>query len=123
MSRVKSPRRQRHKKVMEAAKGFRQARSRRYKVAREAVLHAGQYAFAGRRKKKRDFRRLWIQRINAAVREEGMTYGTFMHALKEKNIALDRKILAQLAVENPESFSEILRQVKTAQPQNLTSNP
>lgn len=113
MARVKSPRRARHNKVLKAAKGYRQARSRRYKVAREAVLHAGQYAFAGRRKRKRDFRKLWIERINAAVREEGMTYGTFMHALKEKNVTLDRKILAQLAVEDPETFNQIIQQVKT----------
>lgn len=112
--RIKSPRRQRHKKVLKAVKGFRQARSRRYKAAREALLHAGQYAFTGRKNRKRDFRRLWIQRINAAVREERMTYGTFIHALQKKNISLDRKILAQIAFEDPDTFNKIVEQVKAS---------
>lgn len=113
MARVKSPRLRRHKKVLKAAKGFKQARRTRYKVAKEAVLHAGQYAYIGRKNRKRDFRRLWIQRINAAVHENGLTYGTFMSRLKKANIALDRKILAQIALEDPETFSKIVEKVKS----------
>ena len=82
MARVKSPRRARHKKVLKLAKGFKQARRRRYKVAREAVLHAGQYAYIGRKDKKGDFRELWIQRLNAAVREYGLSYSKFIAGLK-----------------------------------------
>lgn len=114
MARVKSPRRARHKKVMKLAKGYRESRSKRYKVAREAVIHAGQYAYAGRKRRKRDFRALWIQRVNAAVREEAMTYSTFMHALKIANIDLNRKILADMAVSDRQSFSKIVEQVKTS---------
>lgn len=114
MARVKSPRRARHKKVLKLAKGYRESRSKRYKVAREAVIHAGQYAYAGRRRRKRDFRTLWIQRVNAAVRDEGMTYSTFMHALKTANINLDRKTLADIAVNDPESFTKIVERIKSA---------
>lgn len=112
MARVKSPRLRRHKKLLAQAKGFRQARRTRYKVAKEAVLHAGQYAYVGRKDKKGDFRRLWIERINAAVRPEGLTYSTFLSGLKKANITLDRKILAQLAIEDPETFGKILEKVK-----------
>lgn len=112
MSRAKSPRRQRHKKVLKLAKGYRQSRRKRYKTAREAVLHAGQYAYAGRKQRKRQFRTLWIQRLNAAVREEGLTYSTFIHALKDKNINLNRKILADMAINDPESFSKIVERIK-----------
>lgn len=112
MARVKSPTRKRHKKVLKAAKGFRQARRVRYRTAREAVLHAGQYAYIGRKQKKRNYRALWIQRLNAAVRDEGMSYSTFMHGLKSAKINLDRKILSQLAIEEPESFSKIVEKVK-----------
>ncbi len=114
MARVKSPRRTRHKKVLKLAKGYRESRSKRYKVAREAVIHAGAYAYVGRKRRKRDFRTLWIQRINAAVRDEGITYSAFMHALKTSSISLDRKILADMAVRDPESFSKIIEQVKSA---------
>lgn len=113
MARVKSPRRQKHKKVLKAAKGFKQARSRRYKVAKEAVLHAGQYAYIGRKRRKRDFRRLWIQRLNAAVREEGLTYGKFIHGLKTASITLNRKILSNIAVTDPATFGKIIEKVKT----------
>lgn len=112
MARVKTPRRQRHKKVLKAAKGFKQARSRRYRVAREAVLHAGQYAYIGRKRRKRDFRRLWIQRLNAAVREEGLTYSKFIHGLKTASITLDRKILSNLAVTDPTTFGKIVEKIK-----------
>lgn len=114
MARVKSPRRARHKKVLKLAKGYRESRHSRYKVAREAVIHAGQYAYVGRKQRKRNFRTLWIQRLNAAVREEGMTYNKFIHALKTANINLDRKTLADMAVNDPETFNKIVERVKSA---------
>lgn len=114
MSRVKSPRRARHKKVMRLAKGYRQARRRRYKAAREAVLHAGQYAYVGRKDKKGDFRQLWIERLNAAVREHDLSYSKFIAGLKKANIQLDRKMLAEIAISDPEAFSEIVSKVKSA---------
>ncbi len=101
----------RHKKVKRLAKGYWQSRSKQYKKAKEAALHAGEYAFAGRKRKKRDFRRLWIIRLNAAVRNYGLTYSVFIQQLKQKNIQLDRKILAQLAAEYPEIFKQIVQQV------------
>lgn len=112
MARITSPRRKRHKKVLKAAKGYKTARSRRYKVAREAVLHAGQYAFTGRRLKKRDLRVLWTQRLNAAVRQHDMSYSRFISALKKANITLDRRVLSEIAISDPETFSKIVSQVK-----------
>lgn len=105
-------RRRRHKKVIQMAKGYRMTRSRLYKVAHEALLHAGQYAFAGRKLRKRDLRKLWIQRINAAVRQNQLTYSQFIKLLKEKNIILNRKILAQIAVKDPAAFKTIVDRVK-----------
>lgn len=110
--RIKSPRRQRHKKILEAAKGFRDARRKRYKVAKEAVLHAGQYAYIGRKLRKRDLRSLWIIRLNAAAREQGLSYSRFISGLKKANIELDRKILADIAVQDPETFSKIVQRIK-----------
>lgn len=107
--RVKSPRRQRHNKVIHAAKGYRMTKHRLYKVAREAVVHAGQYAFAGRRLKRRQLRQTWIVRMNAALRSMGVTYSKFIPALKKANIELDRKILAELAVKEPASFAQIVK--------------
>ncbi len=101
-----------HKKTLGLAKGYWMSRHKHFKKAEEAVLHAGEYAFAGRRLKKRDFRQLWIIRMNAALREVGTTYSTFISTLKSKNITLDRKVLAQIAVEFPKSFSKIVEQVK-----------
>lgn len=112
--RVKSPRRARHKKIMKAAKGFKQSRSRRYKVAKEAVLHAGQYAYVGRRLKKRDLRKLWITRLNAAVREHDLTYSKFEAALKASKVEINHKLLADIAVNDPDSFSKIVSTVKPA---------
>lgn len=112
MARITSPRRKRHKKVLKAAKGYKTARSRRYKVAREAVLHAGQYAYDGRRLKKRDLRVLWTQRLNAAVRQHDLSYSRFIAALKKANIALDRRVLSEIAISDPETFSKIVSQVK-----------
>lgn len=112
--RVKSSRRPRHKKILKAAKGFKQSRSKRYKVAREAVLHAGQYAYNGRRLKKRDFRKIWITRLNAAVREHDMSYSKFESALKTSNITINRKLLADIAVKDPNSFAQIISQINSA---------
>lgn len=101
----------RHKKVLKQAKGYRGARRKQFKRAKEAVLHAGQYAFAGRRLRKRDMRKLWIQRINAALKPYDITYSRFISLLKKKEIDLDRKILAQLAVEEPEVFEDLVKKV------------
>ena len=102
----------RHNKVLKLAKGYWQSRSSQFKKAAEAVLHAGQYAYAGRRIKRRDFRSLWIVRINAAVRPEGLSYSQFMNKLKTKKITLDRKILSQIATEYPTVFKRIVENVK-----------
>ncbi|MBI1862940.1 50S ribosomal protein L20 [Candidatus Microgenomates bacterium] len=104
--------RERHKKVLKLAKGYWMSRSTLFRKAKEATLHAGQYAFHGRKRRKRDFRTLWIVRINAAVTEKGMKYSTFMNALKKNNIEVDRKILSQIAVEHPAVFNKIIDQVK-----------
>jgi len=101
-----------HKKILKQAKGYWMSRSTQIKKAYEAVLHAGEYAYFGRRIKKRQFRKLWIIRINAAVRAAGLTYSQFIHSLKQKNIQLDRKILGQLAVEKPAIFEKIVSSVK-----------
>ena len=98
----------RHKKLLDQAKGFRGARSRHYKVAHEAVMHALAYAYRDRRHRKRDFRRLWILRINAAARLHGTTYSRLIAGLKQANINLDRKILADLAVRDLNAFGEIV---------------
>lgn len=112
MSRVKSPRRIRHKKVLKAAKGFVAARRKRYKVAREAVLHAGHYAYIGRKDRKHDIRRLWIERLNAATREYDLPYSKFISGLKKAKIELDRKILADIAVNDTETFKKIVEMAK-----------
>ena len=108
MTRVKSPAQRKHRKILKLAKGYRMTRSKHFRSAMEAVLHAGEYAFIGRKLKKRDFRKLWIIRINAAVRALGGKYSTFIRALREKKIKLDRKILAKIAVEYPDFFKKIL---------------
>ena len=102
----------RHKKVLKQAKGFRGARSRTYKVAKQAVMRAGQYAYRDRRVKKRVFRSLWIVRINAASRDNVITYSQLIAGLKKANIDLDRKVLASLAVNDKEAFSLIVEQAK-----------
>ena len=104
-------RRRRHKKILKLAKGYRMTRSRLYKVAHEAVLHAGQYAYIGRKLRKRDFRKLWIQRINAAVRQHGLSYSKFVSLLKKAKIGLNRKILAHLAATEPKTFEAIVKKV------------
>ena len=104
--------RARHKKVLDAAKGYRGRRSRVYRVAKQAVMRAGQYAYRDRRNKKRVFRALWITRINAATREHGLTYSKFINGLKKAEIALDRKVLADMAVADKPAFAAIVNQVK-----------
>ena len=98
----------RHKKVLALAKGFRGRRKNVYRIAKEAVMKAGQYAYRDRRNKKRVFRALWIARINAAVREAGMTYSVFMNGLKKASIEVDRKVLADLAVMDKPAFSRFI---------------
>ena len=109
MSRVKRgvQAKKRHKKILKLAKGYRGARSRTFKVANQAVLKAGQYAYRDRKVKKRTFRSLWIIRINAAVREHGLSYSVFMNGLKKVNIELDRRVLANMAVEDKEGFGGV----------------
>lgn len=102
----------RRAKVLKYTKGFRWGRKSKERAAKEALLHAWTHAFRGRKEKKRDFRRLWSVKINAAVRAEGMTYGRFIAALKKKKVALDRKILAGLAEHEPEIFKKIVEFVK-----------
>jgi len=104
--------RARHKKVLAKAKGFRGRRGNVYRIAKEAVMKAGQYAYRDRRAKKREFRVLWIARINAAVREAGMTYSRFMAGLKKASIDIDRKVLADLAVHDKPAFGRIVEQAK-----------
>lgn len=99
----------RHKKVLEQAKGYYGARSRTYRSAARAVLKAGLYSYRDRKNKKRDFRSLWITRINAAAREHGLSYSKFMHHLKEQNIDLNRKMLSDLAVFNKEVFASLVK--------------
>lgn len=117
MARVKTGvvTRRRHKSVLAQTKGFRMTKNRLYKVANEALLHAGQYAFIGRKLRKRDFRRLWITRISAGLQtvESELNYSRFINGLKVKQIELDRKSLADLAVTDIEAFKEIAKQVST----------
>ena len=103
----------RHKKVLKQAKGYRGSRSRTFKVANQAVNRAGQYAYRDRRQKKRVFRSLWIVRINAAARENGLSYSKLMSGLNKSNIELDRKTLADLAVNDKEAFALIVEEVKS----------
>ena len=106
--------RARHKKILVQAKGYRGRRKNVYRVAKQAVMKAGQYQYRDRRQRKRQFRSLWIARINAAARLEGMKYSTFMNGLKKANIEVDRKVLADLAVHEPEAFNAIAAQAKAA---------
>lgn len=106
--------RKQRRTVLARAKGFRGARSRRYRIANESVLHADRYATRDRRARKRDFRKLWITRINAAARQEGLSYSRFMHGLKQADIELDRKVLAELAVNEPAAFRSLVQQAKAA---------
>jgi len=101
--------RARHKKVLKQAKGYYGARSRVYRVAKQAVIKAGQYAYRDRRQRKRQFRSLWIVRINAAARECGLSYSRFMDGLKKASVEIDRKVLADIAVRDKEAFAELAK--------------
>lgn len=116
MSRVKRgvTARARHKKVLAQAKGYREARSRVYRVAKQAVTKAGQYAYRDRKQKKRDFRGLWIVRINAGARACGLSYSRFIAGLKKAMIELDRKVLADIAVNDKSGFAQLAEQAKQA---------
>ena len=103
-----------HKKVLAAAKGFRGRRGNVFKIAKQAVMKAGQYAYRDRRNKKRDFRALWITRINAACRIEGVSYSRFMAGMKKASIDIDRKVLADLAVMDKAAFAKIVEQAKAS---------
>lgn len=108
----KVARHKRVKRIMKRARGYRGARSKQLRVAKDTLLRAGAYAYAHRRLKRRDLRKLWIVRINAAVRAEGLRYSTFMHALKAADISLDRKVLADMAAREPATFSALVARVK-----------
>ncbi len=119
MPRVKrgTVRRAKRKKLLARAKGFYQTKSKLYRAAKEAVDTALKYAFVGRRLRKRDFRRLWVTRINAAARREGMTYSTFMHGMRVAEIELDRKVLADIAVRDADTFRRFAEAAREALPE------
>ncbi len=106
------PRHRRHKKILKLAKGYWGARSRLYKTAKESVERGWLYAYRDRRRKKRDFRRLWITRINAAVRQYDMSYSVFIHKLQENNIKINRKQLSEMAIREPQSFKKLVESLK-----------
>ena len=114
MARVKrgTESRRKHKKLLSLTKGYRGTRSKLIKVAHESALHAGEYAFAGRKNKKRDFRRLWITRISEAAKQEGVSYSKFVAGLSKNNIKIDRKILSDLVVNDIETFKKIVGAAK-----------
>ena len=116
MSRVKRGMRTRarHHKILKQAKGYFGHKSKLFKVANQQVMKSGNYAYRDRRNKKRDFRKLWIQRINAACRLNGMSYSRFMNGLKKANIALDRKVLSDIAISDPNGFAALCEQAKNA---------
>jgi large subunit ribosomal protein L20 len=120
MSRVKRgvTAKARHKKVLKKAKGYYGARSKLFKTAKQAVIKAGQYAYRDRRQRKRQFRALWIARINAAARTHGLSYSRLINGMNRADIEVDRKVLADLAVRDPEAFGAIAEQAKAALAQN-----
>lgn len=105
------PRHRRHRKTVKLAKGYFGARSRNYKAAKDAVTKAGLYAYRDRRQKKRQFRRLWIIRINAAARQHGLSYSQFISKIKAKGIELDRKVLADMAMNEPNAFAQLAKAI------------
>lgn len=113
--------RARHKKILKEAKGYYGARSKVYRVAKQAVIKAGQYAYRDRRQKKRQFRALWIVRINAAAREHGLSYSRLMHGLKLSEIDVDRKILAEIAYHDKDGFAALAAQAKAVLGEQTTS--
>lgn len=106
--------RQRRKKVLKAAKGYWGAKSRHFKMAKQQVMKSGNYAFTGRKLKKRDFRRLWITRISAACKANGMNYSTFMNGLKKAGLDLNRKMLSEIAISDKEAFTALVEKAKAA---------
>ena len=116
MARVKGAMntRRRHKKILKLAKGYRGSRSRLFRTANEAVMKAMQHAYIGRKLKKRDFRQLWIARINAAARMNGMNYSTMMNGLKKAGITINRKMLSEIAIADPAAFTKLVEQAKAA---------
>ncbi len=116
MARVKGAMmtRKRRKKVLKLAKGYYGSKSKLFKTAKEAVMKSGQYAYIGRKQKKRDFRALWITRISAACRANGINYSTFMNGLKKANIALNRKMLSEIAIHDEKAFKELVKKAKAA---------
>lgn len=116
MSRVKkgTRTRARHNKILKAAKGYFGHKSKLFKVANQQVMKSGNYAFRDRRNKKREFRKLWIQRINAAARINGLSYSRFMNGLKKAGIVLDRKVLSDIAITDPKGFTALCEQAKAA---------
>ena len=108
--RVKSISAIRHRKILARAKGFKQARHSRIQVAKEALVHAGAYAYMGRKLKKRDLRTLWISRINAGVKAEGISYSRFIAGLKKEKIEIDRKILSDIATKDPKTYKKIVKE-------------
>jgi len=106
--------RRRHKKILKQAKGYYGARSRVFRVAKQAVIKAGQYAYRDRRQRKRQFRALWITRINAAARNNGISYSQFINGLKKANVELDRRVLADIAVHDKSAFTAIVEKAKAA---------
>ena len=116
MARVKGAMmtRKRRNKILKLAKGYWGAKSKHFKMAKQAVMKSGNYAFVGRKLKKRDFRRLWITRISAQAKAEGMNYSTFMNGLKKANVTLNRKMLAEIAVSDKAAFAALVAQAKAA---------
>ena len=116
MARVKTARttRARHKKVLKQAKGYYGAKHYRYRMAKQAVMKSGMYAYVGRKDRKSNFRKLWITRINAAARMNGLTYSTLIAGLKKANVTINRKMLAEIAVSDPKAFTEIAEIAKKA---------
>lgn len=116
MARVKGAlaTRKRRKKTLKLAKGYWGAKSKHFKMAKEAVMKSGNYAYIGRKQRKRDFRRLWITRISAGCRANGTNYSTFMNGLKKANITLNRKMLSEIAIADPEAFTALVEKAKAA---------
>ena len=116
MARVKGAlmTRKRRNKVLKAAKGYWGAKSKHFKMAKQAVMKSGNYAFIGRKLKKREFRKLWITRISAACKMNGMNYSTFINGLKKADIALNRKMLSEIAINDPAAFAELVAKAKSA---------
>jgi large subunit ribosomal protein L20 len=112
MARTKSIAARRHRKIKKAARGFKQARRTRVRAAKEALLHAGQYAYIGRKLRKRDLKRLWIVRLNAAAREHGLSYNQLIAGLKKAKIELDRKVLSEIAIKDAKTFKQIVDNIK-----------